>query len=185
MFKMFSADREAKKAAKLADISRSQEDCSWQSFRLQARKFVKRVWQRQWKMLDQQRSVHICYPEVQYGRLRTGLHKFASAARIRLLSGHSRLADHMYRIGLSSTPNCGCGTDRQTAEHLLIDCPDLNQQRMHMFDLIERAFINNKVPLQKRKITISTILAPNHDLKTNLEIHQAFSNFIGSCTYKI
>ena len=178
------ADKHAQSAAKKAATS-DREDRSWQTFKMNTRQFVARAWQRQWDRLDQQRPVHICFPKVKYGKLKTGLHKGASSARIRLLTGQSRLADHMHRIGLSASPNCSCGKDRQTAHHVLMECLELKNQRMHMIDSIERAYISNNIPIHKRSLNMFDILAPHHDIKTNLDIHRAFAEFIGSCHCKI
>ena len=41
----------------------------------------------------------------------------------RLRTGHCRLRAHMYRMGLSDTPDCPCGTALQTPEHILQTCP--------------------------------------------------------------
>ena len=41
----------------------------------------------------------------------------------RLRTGHCRLRAHLYRLGLSPTPNCPCETGLHTPEHVLQDCP--------------------------------------------------------------
>ena len=41
----------------------------------------------------------------------------------RLRTGHCRLRAHMYRLGLSHTPDCPCETGPQTPEHILQSCP--------------------------------------------------------------
>ena len=41
----------------------------------------------------------------------------------RLRTGHCRLRSHLYRLGLSHTPNCPCETGPHTPEHVLQDCP--------------------------------------------------------------
>lgn len=41
----------------------------------------------------------------------------------RLRTGHCRLRDHLYRLGLSHTPDCTCQTGPQTPEHILQSCP--------------------------------------------------------------
>ena len=41
----------------------------------------------------------------------------------RLRTGHTRLLDHQYRLGLSHTPECPCGTGLQNPEHILQQCP--------------------------------------------------------------
>ena len=41
----------------------------------------------------------------------------------RLRTGHCRLRAHMYRLGLSHSPDCPCETAPQTPEHILQECP--------------------------------------------------------------
>ena len=44
----------------------------------------------------------------------------------RLRTGHCQLLSHLYRLRLSPTDDCPCGTGPQTPEHLLQDCPTFN-----------------------------------------------------------
>ena len=48
----------------------------------------------------------------------------------RLRTGHCRLRAHMYRMGLSDTPDCQCGTAPQTPEHILQTCPTHQEARV-------------------------------------------------------
>ncbi|KAK7109255.1 hypothetical protein V1264_013328 [Littorina saxatilis] len=41
----------------------------------------------------------------------------------RLRTGHCRLRAHLYRLGVSHTPDCSCETGPQTPEHILQSCP--------------------------------------------------------------
>jgi len=54
----------------------------------------------------------------------------AEVARAGCISGHNRLADHLNKLKLRPSPNCQCGTDRQTAEHVVMHClaPDKCQK---------------------------------------------------------
>jgi ribonuclease HI len=178
------ADKKAKEAA-VAAKSTTHVDISWQTFKALVRQATTKLWQRQWDRQNEQRLAHLCFPKVVQAKLKTGLHRAASSARIRLISSHSRLADHMHKIGLSSTAECSCGTDRQTPRHILLDCPEIENHRQHMIDTIERAYIRNEVRLHNRTITMKDILAPNHGTLTNLEIHAAFAKFTQTCPFKI
>lgn len=49
---------------------------------------------------------------------------------VRLRSGHNRLNSHMYRkFKLVPSPNCPCGEEEQTAEHILQRCKRYDQER--------------------------------------------------------
>ena len=47
----------------------------------------------------------------------------------RLRTGHCRLLAHLYRLKISHTDECPCGTGTQTPEHLLQECPQYNDLR--------------------------------------------------------
>ena len=48
----------------------------------------------------------------------------------RLRSGHNRLHHHLFtKLKIGSTGLCDCGTDRQTAEHILQLCPKFAELR--------------------------------------------------------
>lgn len=51
----------------------------------------------------------------------------------RLRTGHCRLRHHMYRLGLSHTPDCQCQTGPQTPEHVLQSCPLLAEARTKLW----------------------------------------------------
>jgi len=104
--------------------------------------------------------------------------KEASSARVKQLSEHSRLADHMHRIGLAESPTYQCGLDRQTARHIIMICPVLKAQRAELMNSIDKSFHINKTPVHRRSIQMTDIIASKLDRKTNLDILQAFSTFI-------
>jgi len=47
---------------------------------------------------------------------------------LRLRTAHNRLNSHMYKLKIAASPKCSCGQDNQTAEHILQQCPLLEQQ---------------------------------------------------------
>lgn len=53
----------------------------------------------------------------------------------RLRTGHCRLRAHMRRIGVADSAVCECGEGDQTPEHMLQDCPRLNQLRLQTWPL--------------------------------------------------
>ena len=178
-------DKRAKAAAKSAANLTDHEIVTWQDCRKHIRGFVTKVWQRQWNRLGQQRLLQRCYPTVKHSRLRSGLTRRASSAKIRLLSGHNCLAEHLHRIKFKASPNCPCGSDRQDANHIILHCPSLSDQRNTLVNDIDYVYCKHNIPPYKRTMSLTDILAPQHDMKTNLEIDLAFSKFINSCPFKI
>ena len=47
----------------------------------------------------------------------------------RLRTGHCRLLSHLYKLKISHTDECPCGTGQQTPEHLLQSCPTYDALR--------------------------------------------------------
>lgn len=53
----------------------------------------------------------------------THLERHRQTTIFRLRTGHCRLRSHLYRLRLSHTDDCPCGTGPQTPEHILQSCP--------------------------------------------------------------
>ena len=52
----------------------------------------------------------------------------------RLRTGHNRLNHHMHRrFRLAPSPSCPCGQAEQTTEHILQDCPELQDLRKEIW----------------------------------------------------
>ncbi len=81
---------------------------------------------------------------------------------IRVLSGHSRLNNHMHWLGLADDPCCECGPARQTVSHVLMHCSLLSTQRQHMINAIEIMYVMGNVPEWERQLHLNTLLAPHH-----------------------
>ena len=52
----------------------------------------------------------------------------------RLRTGHCQLLSHLYRLKISHTNECTCGTDIQTVEHFLKNCPTYTNQRQEVWN---------------------------------------------------
>ena len=53
----------------------------------------------------------------------------------RLRTGHAKeLRSYQYKIGISEDPECSCGSKRETIQHLICDCPELEEERRKHFD---------------------------------------------------
>ena len=47
----------------------------------------------------------------------------------RLRTGHCQLLSHLYRLKISHTDECPCGTGQQTPDHILQSCPTFDDLR--------------------------------------------------------
>jgi hypothetical protein len=92
------------------------------------------------------------------------LQRHQQTTLFRLRTGHCRLRAHMYRLGLSHTPDCSCETGPQTPEHVLQSCPLFQEARTqywpHGATLAEQLW-GNQDELMK---TTSFILTTNLDV---------------------
>ena len=61
----------------------------------------------------------------------------------RLRTGHCRLLGHLYRLQISHSDECPCGTSSQTPEHILQSCPIFNSQRNEIWN--EEVDLNEKL----------------------------------------
>ena len=105
---------------------------------------------------------------------------------IRVISGHSRLKDHMHKINLAENPCCSCSEARQTVRHIIMDCPTLSVQRQIMIDNIDEAYSEHQIPLVDRVINFSTLLTSFQcDSKIKFSILKAVIKFLDSVTYEI
>jgi ribonuclease HI len=176
-------DTLAKEAAEIAN-SMTQEEmatCKWTI--KQTKKAISQVvdarWQRRWSRDTCKTQTFI--PQVKR-QVKLRLPRQVEMARAGCISGHNRLADHMYKLKLKDSPNCPCGTDRQSPEHVVMNCPLHQTSRDQMIEKVEKAFIMNNVPLQYRTLTFRDLLVPNYDSATNSTVSAAMSDFFMSCS---
>ena len=73
---------------------------------------------------------------------------------------------------------CGCGTDRQTVEHVLLHCSLLNDHRDNLICSIERSFRDNNLHIFRRSLSIDTLLKPNYTDQINKDINTAVAAFL-------
>ena len=155
--------------------------CKWTI--KQTKKAISQVvdarWQRRWSRDTCKTQTFI--PQVKR-QVKLRLPRQVEMARAGCISGHNRLADHMYKLKLKDSPNCPCGTDRQSPEHVVMNCPLHQTSRDQMIEKVEKAFIMNNVPLQYRTLTFRDLLVPNYDSATNSTVSAAMSDFFMSCS---
>ena len=82
----------------------------------------------------------------------------------RLRTGHCRLLGHLYRLEVSHSDECPCGTSTQTPEHVLQSCPLFNDARNETWN--EEVDLNEKLwgPIESLRKTTDFIT------KTGLDI---------------
>src|SRR5437762_465599 len=72
----------------------------------------------------------------QYPGTTTGLKLYGKLKRkqvvmiSRLRTGHCHLNQYLHRFNIIETPECECGTEKETIEHYLLNC-ELNDEERH------------------------------------------------------
>jgi hypothetical protein len=65
-----------------------------------------------------------------------------------------KIRAYLYRFKIIETPNCPCGNDNQTAEHILLECEILKEDRERLIAAVAKAdnWPINKEMLIKKQI---------------------------------
>jgi hypothetical protein len=63
-----------------------------------------------------------------------------------MVTGQGTTKYYLYNFKIIETPNCPCGNDNQTAEHILLECAILNEDRKRLIAAVAKT--NNR-PINK------------------------------------
>ena len=124
------------------------------------RRTLKR-WRTAWKHGETGRTYQETHPEVSLSLLRSSLPTYLEAPLLRLRTFSTNLnGDNLWKAARSEefNPACECGSPRETAEHVVLECNLLRDQREQMVRSIRAAFIDAEVPMQHRMIDWFTLL---------------------------
>ena len=80
---------------------------------------------------------------------------------IRGLLNNAAVADNLHRFGFVDSPNCTCGEDRETVEHVLLSCSKYLVGRRKLFRKLEQIW-NESRKSGNLNVTLGVILAPRH-----------------------
>ena len=78
---------------------------------------------------------------------------------IRALIDNTSLADNMFRFGLMDNCNCTCGKDRETLEHVLLDCELEKEARHEYIEGVKELWMSKKCD-GNLNINLQLVLAP-------------------------
>ena len=56
-----------------------------------------------------------------------------------MVTGHGNIKAYLYRFKIIGAPNCPCGNDNQTAEHILLECSILKEERERLIAEVGKA----------------------------------------------
>ena len=56
-----------------------------------------------------------------------------------MVTGHGDIKAYLYRFKFIEAPNCPCRNDNQTAEHILLECAILKEDRERLIAAVAKA----------------------------------------------
>jgi hypothetical protein len=55
-----------------------------------------------------------------------------------MVTGHGNIKSYLYRFKIIGAPNCSCGNDNQTTEHILLECATLHEDRERLIAAVAK-----------------------------------------------
>jgi hypothetical protein len=55
-----------------------------------------------------------------------------------MVTDHGNIKSYLYRFKIFEAPNCPCGNDNQTTEHILFECALLNEDRERLIAAVAK-----------------------------------------------
>lgn len=109
------------------------------------RKSVWMQWATEWTSGSDSASTRDFFPTPGHARFlqRSFLYHEIS----QLVTGHSALNHHLYKIGRATSPRCACGEDEETMLHFLFQCPRFSLERCTLQQSVSDAGIFFPPPL--------------------------------------
>lgn len=170
------ADKAAKVAANESLDTELPDHITISMMKNSIRRHILSKWDRAWHTVAGGSYIHEHIPNIPRSRYISTHSRSSETKYLRLLSGHTRLNDHMNKLFPDEyNPCCQCSRERQTISHFLIDCPIFSAQRETMTDSIELKFIKDNTPVWERSITLADLLWPQY---TNESTRRAVKNAV-------
>ena len=94
------------------------------------------IWQREWETTNKGRITKDYFPKV-VERLHAKIHLTQNFTTI--VTGHGKIKAYLYRFKIIEAPNCPCGNNNQTAEHILLECAILKEDRERLIAAVAKA----------------------------------------------
>jgi hypothetical protein len=93
------------------------------------------TWQREWDTTNKGKITKDYFPKVAE-RLHTKIHITQNFTT--MVTGHRNIKSYLYRFTIIEAPNCPCGNDNQTTEHILLECALLNEDRERLIAAVAK-----------------------------------------------
>jgi hypothetical protein len=89
--------------------------------------------QREWDTTTKGRITKDYFPKVAE-RLHTKIHLTQHFTT--MVMGHGNIKSYLYRFKIIDAPNCPCGNENQTKEHILLECAKLHKDRERLITAV-------------------------------------------------
>ena len=172
------ADTAAKTGAELSKNLTTPTSVSLEHAKHLIKRGSKQKWQRSWDNTSKHTALHHCRPKVPTGKYKSVSTKDAEVKYIRFVTGHNKLNSRMYSIKLRDSPNCDCGKDRQTEQHILLFCSRHVSAREIMMNNIESVYQKESVPLHQRSTTFNSLIHPQGRPAVKIQIMKEVMKFL-------
>jgi hypothetical protein len=119
-------DKRAKEASGKTDLLISYNRVPKSVIKRDLEKSSMEIWQREWDTKTKGRITKDYFPKVAE-RLNPKIQltqKFTT-----MVTGNGNIKSYLYRFKIIDAPNCPCGNDNQTTEHVLLECAILHEDR--------------------------------------------------------
>ena len=182
------ADQAAKLAARSAEDDTVSISTSYNTVKGNIRRYVTNKWQKSWNMTSKHTGPHVysLYPKVPVLSYKSTHNRKVESRLLRIVTTHTALNEHMHRIGLSESPMCNCGTDRQTVEHVIMKCPLLHDERRELIFGMDYIYAKHNTPIWERNVDFQTLLLPDHTNKvTRIAIRNIWCAFVRKINFSI
>ena len=121
-------------------------------------KHIRKQRQTRWERSATGRATYALIPSVgrsvQFPHVRS-----CAVSYIRLLLDDTALNAHQFRMGLSSTRVCECGTDIEDVDHYLLRCPTYDSIRCDLLQSVQD-IVTNCIHSSNQGLTASLLLSP-------------------------
>ena len=138
------ADQAAKKGCSLSEETVGKiERLSYSTLSKWIDELLKQEWQEKWSRCETGISTKEIIPKVP-ANINIPHNRNIGISLVRCLLNNAAVANNLFRMKLNDDPDCECGRDRQTVEHILLHCDKFISERLRLKTKIGAIWFNSK-----------------------------------------
>jgi len=137
------ADKLAKEASSKTEIPISCNRIAESAIKQKLEDNSNVTWQKEWEKTKKGSTTKEHLPTVAE-RLQTKINFTQNLTTI--ITGHGNMTSYLQRVIIIEAPDCPCGTGNQTAEHILLECRILPEERERLIPAVTK---NVNWPIKK------------------------------------